>query len=214
MVLAAEPDVEAVDATADARGLTKIFAEHPAGVVVLELDAPDWDACRLAAALRKRRRSLIVVGVVRSCDRVLATRAKQAGVRSIITRDGGLGSLLRAIRTPHDHPTVVTIDFAPAPSAGIGLGAASPTGLHPVGSVAGRVPSLTPRQLDVLLLVGAGLTTREIGERLHISPKTVENHKQRIFERLGVNNQAHAVAVAMRAGLVDHTPSASARNAS
>jgi DNA-binding CsgD family transcriptional regulator len=38
-----------------------------------------------------------------------------------------------------------------------------------------------------------------------ISPKTVENHKQRIFAKLGVQNQAHAVAVAMRSGLVKPT---------
>jgi DNA-binding CsgD family transcriptional regulator len=68
-----------------------------------------------------------------------------------------------------------------------------------------RVPPravLTARELDVLGLVGAGHTTREVSEALGISPKTVENHKQRIFVKLGVQNQAHAVAVAMRTGLL------------
>jgi DNA-binding CsgD family transcriptional regulator len=41
--------------------------------------------------------------------------------------------------------------------------------------------------------------------QMGISPKTVENHKQRIFSKLGVQNQAHAVAVAVRQGLVDPT---------
>jgi len=63
--------------------------------------------------------------------------------------------------------------------------------------------TLTPRELDVLRLVAAGLTTGEIGPRLGISPKTVENHKQRLFAKLGVQNQAHAVSIAMRAGLLD-----------
>jgi DNA-binding CsgD family transcriptional regulator len=63
--------------------------------------------------------------------------------------------------------------------------------------------SLTTRELDVLNLIGCGHTTSEIGPRLGISPKTVENHKQRLFAKLGVSNQAHAVAVSMRLGLLD-----------
>ena len=49
-------------------------------------------------------------------------------------------------------------------------------------------------------------TTRRVAAHMGISPKTVENHKQRIFCKLGVQNQAHAVAVAMRRGLL--SPSA------
>ena len=61
---------------------------------------------------------------------------------------------------------------------------------------------LTPRELTILNLVGAGFTSREISSQLTISHKTVENHKQRIFAKLGVQNQAHAVSVAMRLGLM------------
>jgi DNA-binding CsgD family transcriptional regulator len=68
------------------------------------------------------------------------------------------------------------------------------------GSVEGA--SLTLREVDVLNLVGAGLTSREISVALEISHKTVENHKQRIFCKLGVQNQAHAVSVAMRTGVL------------
>ncbi len=51
-------------------------------------------------------------------------------------------------------------------------------------------------------MIGAGCTTREVGARLGISAKTVENHKRQLFRRLGVQNQAHAVAIAMRRGLI------------
>ncbi len=71
----------------------------------------------------------------------------------------------------------------------------------PASTAPGRTV-LTTRELHVLHLVGAGYTSREISGRLDISHKTVENHKQRIFGKLGVQNQAHAVSVAMRAGLL------------
>ena len=59
---------------------------------------------------------------------------------------------------------------------------------------------LTAREIQVLQFIGAGCTSRQIGDHMRVSHKTVENHKQRIFGKLGVQNQAHAVSVAFRKG--------------
>ena len=56
--------------------------------------------------------------------------------------------------------------------------------------------------LQVLALISGGSTTSQIAERLGISAKTVENRRQALFAKLGVQNQSHAVAVAMRTGLL------------
>jgi DNA-binding NarL/FixJ family response regulator len=65
----------------------------------------------------------------------------------------------------------------------------------------GPVP-LTRRERSVLALVASGMTSRDVAGALSISARTVEKHKQRIFQRLGVQNQAQAVAIALRAGLL------------
>jgi protein AroM len=59
---------------------------------------------------------------------------------------------------------------------------------------------LTPRERDVLSLVARGFAGKQVARHLGISPKTVEQHKTRIFSKLGVPNQAAAVSVAMGAG--------------
>lgn len=70
-----------------------------------------------------------------------------------------------------------------------------------------RTPdSLTQRELQVLALISGGWTTAQIGERLGISTKSVENRKQSLFVKLGVQNQSHAVAVAIRTGLMGSGP--------
>jgi DNA-binding CsgD family transcriptional regulator len=62
---------------------------------------------------------------------------------------------------------------------------------------------LTPRQKDVLLLICDGLSAKEIAARLHVSPKTIDFHKSRIADRLGIVSTALLVRYAVRAGLIE-----------
>ena len=97
--------------------------------------------------------------------------------------DGTVGALLDAAmadETPARHAPVVTMLRQPAPER----------------------PALTPRQLEVVQLIARGFTSQEIADELGVRPKTVENYKQRVFARLGVQNQAHAVARCARMGLM------------
>ena len=113
----------------------------------------------------------------------LPARAYQAGVRSVFPRNAGIRAFLRTVRS------------LPSPSR-----AAMPA--ERVVRLDERRPLLSQREVQVLGEIGAGATTRIVAATMGISPKTVENHKQRIFTKLGVQNQAHAVAVAMRQGLM------------
>lgn len=56
--------------------------------------------------------------------------------------------------------------------------------------------SFTPRETQILSRIADGMSSLQVAASLGISPRTVENHKQRIFAKLGVRSQAHAVAVA------------------
>jgi DNA-binding CsgD family transcriptional regulator len=75
-------------------------------------------------------------------------------------------------------------------------------GERPVRTIRRGPPKLTAREQQVLCLIGAGHTPRQVAAVLGISPRTVENHKQQIFAKLDVHSQAHAVAHAVRLGLV------------
>lgn len=63
-------------------------------------------------------------------------------------------------------------------------------------------PLLTEREMMIVFLISAGHTAREIAELLELRPRTVENRKRDIYEKLGVGNQSHAVAKAIRLGLL------------
>ena len=179
-VLGAEPDIDVVGDASTAAELLARCAEHRPDVVLLELDVDAWDPAQLVASLRKRRRALRVVGLVEAADARAASRAAQAGVRTTVAYSHGTEDVLPAVRATPDPST------RREPSA-----RRRPTSA-----------ALSARELDVLRLIAAGKATREVGAELGIAAKTVENHKQRIFRKLDVQNQAHAVAVAIRHGLL------------
>jgi DNA-binding NarL/FixJ family response regulator len=186
LILGAEPDLRMTAIAGTAAELVAATAEEPIDLVVLELDVEEWDACRLVAALRKRHAGLSVVGITAGADTRLPASAYQAGVRSVFARNAGMRTFLRTIRS------------LPSPSRAVPA--------NRVVHLDERRPLLSAREVEVLSEIGAGGTTRHVAVHMGISPKTVENHKQRIFDKLGVQNQAHAVAVAMRQGLLTLSP--------
>lgn len=180
-VLDREPDIQVVGEARGPAELVELCTDGRPDNVVLEVDATEWDPARLVAALCKRQRTLRAIGVHDGVDAEQSRRLYKAGVRHTVSYAMGSESVLAAVRGRHLKP--------------------SPTPLRSTSAVEPR-GTLTPREAEVLALVAQGFRTSEIAEQLDISLKTVENHKQRLFRKLDVQNQAHAVSVAMRQGLL------------
>jgi DNA-binding NarL/FixJ family response regulator len=176
MLLREEVGVEVVGAVADGHGLVELCGRVRPDVAVIEVDAEGWDPAGLVVRLLAQRPSLRVVGVT---DRTRPADRGPAGVAEVVARHQGWPSLLRCIRLDE-------------------LGAADGA----VRVVSRSQGALTGRELEVLELVAAGWRTKEVAVRLGISSKTVENHKRRIFTKLGVQNQAHAVSIALQKGFL------------
>jgi DNA-binding NarL/FixJ family response regulator len=152
-------------------------------------------------ALRARPDAVLVAAAVPPVDgswaagrRVLALDGLADADRAEL-RDAGADVVLPASRSL---AAVVAAAIAPGPVAAT---AALVAFDEPDRRAPHRV--LTPRELQVICLIGRGLTGVEIAETLGVRPKTVENHKQRLFAKLDVQNQAHAVSRCMRLGLLD-----------
>jgi len=65
------------------------------------------------------------------------------------------------------------------------------------------VSTLTARELEILQLLVRGLAQKEIAAHLHLSPKTVNSHIERVYEKLGVHSRTQAITAALRMGLAD-----------
>ena len=179
-LLSAQDDVEVVaTATTDA-DLVRACRDQRPSVALIEADVTDWDPLRVVYVLRRALPALSVVGLTAAPSTFQETsRARRSGMHALVSREQGISGILEAVHARPDR---------------IGTSSRS------VSSTCRT--ALTSRELEVLSLVGAGLTSNRVSNRLNISQKTVENHKQRIFAKLGVQNQAHAVSIAMRTGLL------------
>lgn len=185
-LLGAESDFDVCGTAATGPDLLALCEAQRPGLALIEADATVWDVSRLCVGLRRTCPGLRVIGLsagpATSAD---ISRARRHGMSGLVSRVNGIAGILAALRGAAARPQ--------RPQITSFRGASAATG--------GAPTVLTPRELHILRLVGAGHTSREISGRLGISHKTVENHKQRMFAKLGVQNQAHAVSVAMRTGL-------------
>lgn len=67
---------------------------------------------------------------------------------------------------------------------------------------AARYERLTPREVEVLQKIAEGCTNAEAGAQLLIAPETVKSHSRHILSKMGARNRPHAVAIAMRIGVI------------
>jgi DNA-binding NarL/FixJ family response regulator len=169
-------------------------------VLVLDLDLPDIDGFEVSRRLRAA-----------GCEvRVLGT-----------TGEGGPAALFRAIRTGIGgvlDKFGVSTGLSDALSGLVADGAAyTPEQRHMAmdqfGALVRRARersrvtrALTRRERDVIRLIAAGLTTRQMATRLGVSEATVETHITRAYRKLGVRTRVQAVARALQSGIVDLNP--------
>ena len=174
-LLDAAPGVTVLATVVTIDELEAACAEHDVDIALIDLADGNDDDLDIPRALEARHDNLRCV--VLCNDARTAREARRAGLRAVLAAQDGAEGVLHALTSDE-------------------LGASQLTN-HDAS------PVLTPRETEVLEFIGEGCTTWEVSKHLGISRKTVENHKQRIFAKLDVQNQAHAIAVAVRRGLID-----------
>jgi two-component system nitrate/nitrite response regulator NarL len=173
-----------------AEGLSGATAAHP-DVVLVDLSLPDGDGPTLIANLRAALPEARVVVLSGYEDELRVAEAFRAGAQGYIIKTSKVDDVLAAVRMAARGETPVSPKLTePLLRA-----------MRRAGS--GTVDSLTAREREVFLRFAAGLTTREVAASLGISPKTVETHRVRIYEKLGCKTVVELARLAVRAGLVD-----------
>ncbi len=178
----------AVGTLAEARA---VLDAQPVDVVLLDLGLPDGDGLGSLPGLRADHEPLAVVVLTMNDDPHAVLDAQRAGALGYLLQGSGRADILDAVRRAADGGAV----FSPG-AAQVVLEAAADSTSEP-----SRRLGLTPREADVLRLLGSGLSNAAIATRLGLSAKTVRNQVSVVLAKLAVSSRAEAAVRARTLGL-------------
>jgi NarL family two-component system response regulator YdfI len=193
-ILEAAEDVDLVGEAADGAEAVQLAGELAPDVVLMDLRMPGVDGIEAIRQIKARYPGVEVVILTTYDDDENIVRGLRAGARGYLLKDSGRKALFEAIRAAARGESLL-------PSAVIEKVVAHLAEPRPV-----ETARLSKREQEVLALLARGAANKEIAARLYISERTVKAHVTSIFNKLGVNSRAEAVAVALRGGLLPAEP--------
>ena len=173
------------EAVARARELTP-------DVVFMDVRMPGMDGIEATRRIRSAAPTTKVILITIDESRGAISEAIQAGVSGYLLKDASPDALVDAARNAVEGNAVIHPQLTKTFIEEVRLG----EGEGP------RAAPLSKREREILQKVADGSTTRQVATELGISPHTVKTHLERIFEKLGANDRAQAVAIAIRTGIV------------
>ena len=190
-LLRAYEEFEVVAEAADgSEALEKAFAVRP-DVVVLDISMPGLPGLEVARRIRRHLPTVRILVLTMHDEQEYVFNMVRAGASGYLVKDGAASELVAAIRALHRGQPY----FGPQAARALARSSAANRPADPY-------ESLTQREREVFHLVAEGRTNAQIAAVLRISPKTVDNHRTRLNEKLGVHSAAELLRYAAKHGLL------------
>lgn len=159
-------------------------------LILTDITMPGKSGLELIKDIRVLHPNIPVLVMSMHDESLYAERVLRAGANGYIMKSEGGSKVLEAIRQILQGQISVSKNLSESLMIQLVRGRPHREDL--------QLSQLTDREFGVFQLLGQGLITRDIGKRLHISPKTVETHRMHIKEKLGIKNSAELVNQAVR----------------
>ena len=182
-------DLKIVGEAADLQQVIALVAQVHPDVVVLDLSLPDYDGLDGLAALRRHFPALRVVLLSMHAEERYALAALRAGALAYVSKAMAASELVEAVR----HAAVGKAWHGPRVSQL--LAEEAQPGTRPAHQ------QLTPREAEIVALIGAGLQVKQVAAELNISVSSVNTYRSRIFRKMGLANNAALIRYALQHGL-------------
>lgn len=189
-ILDSEADLSVVGEAVDGEEALALVHQHRPDVAILDVRMPKLDGVRACKAIKRDApRTQVLILSAYDDDRYVFGLL-EAGATGYVLKDAPDDEVLAAVRaagrhepylTPRIQARTMAQDAGPAPG----------------------LMDLTPREIEVLTLMAAGLDNIEIGAKLFVTKVTVQNYTSSIYSKLGVNTRAKAILFAIQNGLVE-----------
>ncbi|MDO8749674.1 MAG: response regulator transcription factor [Dehalococcoidia bacterium] len=191
-------DVEVVgEATDGSQALSKVRELRP-DIVLMDITMPNMSGFEATRAIKSEFPNVQVLALTVHEGAEYFFRILSEGASGYVLKGASFAELVFALRAVHQggvylHPSVA--------------GKLVHSYVHGSASGAERVSydGLTTREREVLKLIGDGKTNQEIAEAMYLSPNTVQTHRARIMDKLGLHSRTQLIKYALSKGLIDAT---------
>ncbi len=180
-----QQDMTLVAETGMGKEAVELFRAHSPDVTIMDLRLPDMNGIAAITAIREYAPNARIIVLTTYLGDVQAGRALKAGAHAFLLKAALRTELLDTIRAVNQGKKRIPAEVA------------SEMAEYSADD------SLTPREIEVLEQVATGKSNKMIGDFLEISEDTVKTHMRSILEKLGANDRAHAVTIALRRGFLD-----------
>jgi NarL family two-component system response regulator YdfI len=193
LILETESDLELVGEASDGAEAVNLCKKLKPHVVLMDLRMPNMDGLTAIEKLHIEQPEIAIVILTTFNEDELMLRGLQAGARGYLLKDTDRATLFNAIRAAARGETLL-----------------KPEIMARVLSQAGKpksethISNLTERELEVLTSVARGERSKEIAIQLGISERTVKAHLANIYDKLGVDSRAGAIAIAAQKGILNN----------
>jgi len=194
LILETESDFELIGEASDGAEAVNLCKKLKPDVVLMDLRMPNMDGLTAIEKLRVDQPNIAVVILTTFNEDDLMLRGLQAGAHGYLLKDTDRNTLFNTIRAAARGETLLKPEIMARVLAQKNV--AKTEAHEPV--------NLTERELEVLIAVARGERSKEIAVHLNISERTVKAHLASIYNKLGVDSRAAAIAVAAQKGLLQN----------
>lgn len=192
-LLFSAPDIEVIAQAENGLEAIQMSKNLKPDVILLDIAMPKMNGIEAAKELKKVMPNLKIVTVSMHSDKQYVKGVLEAGVDGYLLKNCTYRQLTDAIKSVYAGKKFLSEDITELVISGY---------LEPSNSDSDEYNSLSEREKEIFLLFAKGKSTREIGEKLFISVKTVGTHKQHILEKLNLKTNADMLKYGLKKGLI------------
>jgi two-component system response regulator NreC len=194
MLLESQPDMQIVAEASSGAQALELARIHQPDVILMDIAMPDMNGMETTRQLKACCPSVVVLALTIHEEEDYFFQMLNAGASGYVPKRAAPEDLLRAIRTVHQGEVFLHTSVASALVKDF---------LHRGGHAEGaELSDLTAREQQVLRLIAEGLTNKQIGQQLDISPRTVARHRDNITRKLNLSSRAELTRYAIQKGLI------------
>lgn len=191
-LLEGQEDISVVGEADSAEGALELIGQNPPDIVVMDLGMPGMSAFDAIREIRSQQPGMRVIVLSMHKGNEIVTKALESGAEGYVPKSSAHTDLLRAIRTVHSgkaylHPSATTVLVK---------------AMRGAGNAQVMLSTLSDREREVMRWTARGYSSREIGNMLSISGKTVDTYRSRLMQKLSLDHRSELVELAFQAGML------------